>query len=73
MSIELADFTTLLLHREGPVLHVTLRPVAYDFERLAADMRAEALPVEFIETITSGYWTTCLEILPARERSRGIY
>ena len=54
-------------------LHVTLRPVAYDFERLAADMRAEALPVEFIETITSGYWTTCLEILPARERSRGIY
>ena len=24
---------------------------------------------EFVETILTGWWTTCLEILPARERA----
>ena len=47
--------------------------VDYDHERLIADMRVERLPEEFVETIATGYWTTCLEILPARERSRGVY
>jgi hypothetical protein len=47
--------------------------VAYDHERLAAEMRGERLPEEFVETIETGYWTTCLEILPAKERSRGRY
>jgi predicted phosphodiesterase len=46
-------------------------PVAYDHERLAREMREEGLPVEFVETVLTGYWTTCLEILPAKERSRG--
>ena len=50
---------------------VELRRVDYDYQRLAADMRAEQLPEEFIETITTGYWTTCLEILPSKERSLG--
>lgn len=48
-----------------------LVPVAYDWRRLAAAMRAEALPAEFIETIETGWWTTCLEILPPKERARG--
>jgi diadenosine tetraphosphatase ApaH/serine/threonine PP2A family protein phosphatase len=48
-------------------------PVAYDHEALAREMLQEALPREFVETIRSGWWTTCLEILPARERSRGIF
>lgn len=43
-------------------------PVSYDHERLAAEMRDEGLPKEFVETILTGWWTTCLEILPARER-----
>lgn len=50
-----------------------LVPVAYDYLRLASEMRAERLPEEFVETILSGWWTTCLEILPARERLRGRF
>jgi predicted phosphodiesterase len=51
---------------------VTFVPLAYDHERLAQEMEAERIPLEFIETIRTGYWTTCLEILPAKERKRGI-
>ena len=54
-------------------LTVTLRCVDYDHERLCAEMRAESLPEEFVETIATGYWTTCLEILPAKERLRGRF
>jgi hypothetical protein len=36
-------------------------------------MRAETLPAEFIQTILSGWWTTCLEILPVRERTAGLH
>ncbi len=46
-------------------------PVEYDHRRLAREMRDERLPAEFVETILSGWWTTCLEILPAKERLRG--
>jgi len=48
-------------------------PVAYDFEALAREMEEEGLPPEFVETIRTGWWTTCLEILPARERARGKF
>ncbi|MER3416397.1 MAG: metallophosphoesterase [Gemmataceae bacterium] len=54
-------------------LRVEFLPVAYDYQRLAADMRAERLPEEFIETIVTGWGTTCLEILPSKERKRGKY
>lgn len=56
-----------------PELHVTFVPVVYDHERLAAEMRQERLPEEFIETVRTGWWTTCLEVLPAKERRRGRY
>ena len=46
-----------------------LATLAYDHQALAAEMRAEELPEEFVETILTGWWTTCLEILPAKERS----
>ncbi len=49
-------------------LGVDLVPLAYDHLGLAAEMRDEGLPREFVDTILSGWWTTCLEILPARER-----
>lgn len=45
----------------------------YDYEALAHEMKQEALPEPFIETIRSGWWTTCLEILPGKERMRGKY
>ena len=48
-------------------------PVDYDHARLAGEMRDEKLPEEFVETILSGHWTTCLEVLPARERVRGRF
>jgi predicted phosphodiesterase len=54
-------------------LHVQFIPVHYDHERLAGEMVAEHLPSEFVETIRTGWWTTCLEILPAKERRRGRY
>ena len=57
----------------GAEVKVEFIPVQYDFERLAADMESEGLPAEFIDTITNGWWTTCLEILPHKERARGRF
>lgn len=47
--------------------------VDYDWKKLAEEMAAERLPQEFIDTITTGWWTTCLEILPGKERVRGKF
>ena len=58
-----------LLSDRGDRLGVELVPLAYDHESLAAEMRREKLPEEFVETVLTGWWTTCLEILPARERA----
>jgi diadenosine tetraphosphatase ApaH/serine/threonine PP2A family protein phosphatase len=60
-----------LIEERGGDLAVEHVPVPYDHERLAREMREERLPEEFVETVLTGYWTTCLEILPAKERSRG--
>ena len=57
----------------GRDVEVEFVPVSYDHEALAREMEAERLPPEFIETIRTGWWTTCLEILPAKERQRGKY
>lgn len=62
-----------LLTLNGSSVEVEFVPVAYDYQSLAADMAAERLPREFIETILTGWWTTCLEILPHKERARGRY
>ena len=56
-----------------PDLHVEFVAVAYDYQRLADEMRAEKLPEEFVQTVLTGWWTTCLEILPSKERRRGKY
>jgi predicted phosphodiesterase len=56
-----------------PDLCVEYVPVHYDHEQLAAEMRAERLPEEFVTTILTGWWTTCLELLPGKERRRGKY
>jgi predicted phosphodiesterase/uncharacterized Fe-S cluster-containing radical SAM superfamily protein len=50
-----------------------LVPVSYDWRAQAASMRAAGLPEAFVETIETGWWTTCLEVVPPRERSRGRF
>jgi diadenosine tetraphosphatase ApaH/serine/threonine PP2A family protein phosphatase len=56
-----------------PDLAVEFVPVAYDHEALARAMEGEGLPPEFAETIRTGWWTSCLEALPVKERVRGKY
>ena len=62
-----------LLRAPNGELEVEFVPVRYDHRGLAEEMRREGLPEEFVETILTGWWTTCLEILPARERQRGLH
>ncbi len=62
-----------VLEHSASGLSVEFVPVAYDHQRLAQEMRAERLPDEFVETILTGWWTTCLEILPSKERRRGRF
>jgi predicted phosphodiesterase len=54
-------------------VEVEFIPLTYDQDRLADEMRSEKLPEEFVQTIRTGWWTTCLEVLPMKERSRGIF
>lgn len=62
----------LIQARDGR-LSVDFLPVHYDYRRLAREMEEEGLPDEFVETIRTGWWTSCLEVLPAKERTVGIY
>ncbi len=67
------SYALLTVETPGGPLRVEPVPVAYDYEAVAREMRAEGLPPEFVETILTGWWTTCLEILPARERASGRF
>jgi hypothetical protein len=62
-----------LLELEDGVARAEIVPVEYDHRAQAASMRAAGLPEPFVETIETGWWTTCLEVVPAPERSRGRY
>ncbi len=64
---------TLLSVRDDRQVSVEFISLKYDRSRLVAEMRAEGLPNEFIKTIETGWWTTCLEVLPMKERARGVY
>ena len=66
------DVSYALVEIDGDV-NVTFPPVAYDAETLAGEMSDERLPQEFVDTILTGWWTTCLENLPAKERRRGRF
>jgi pyruvate-formate lyase-activating enzyme/diadenosine tetraphosphatase ApaH/serine/threonine PP2A family protein phosphatase len=57
----------------GEIEHVELVALAYDWRAQASSMRAAGLPEAFVETIETGWWTTCLEVVPPRERARGAY
>jgi diadenosine tetraphosphatase ApaH/serine/threonine PP2A family protein phosphatase/pyruvate-formate lyase-activating enzyme len=62
-----------VLDLDGGVARAELVPVAYDWRAQAAAMRAAGLPEPFVETIETGWWTTCLEVVPPAERSRGRF
>lgn len=62
----------ILREARGEV-EVEFVPVAYDHEALADQMREEGLPEPFVETILTGWWTSCLEVLPPYERSKGRF
>ena len=62
-----------LLTSDAGTTNVEFVPLEYDHQRLAREMRDEKLPEEFVETVLTGWWTTCLEVLPGRERRRGSY
>ena len=64
---------TLLSYSPAGGLEVEFVPIEYDHRVLAEQMRREKLPEEFIETVVTGWWTTCLEILPSKERKRGKF
>ncbi len=57
----------------APELQIEYRALEYDHQRLAREMKEEKLPQEFIATVLTGWWTTCLEILPGKERARGKF
>ncbi len=62
-----------VLELEAGEARAELVPVAYDWPAQAASMRAAGLPEPFVETIETGWWTTCLEIVPPPERARGRF
>ena len=62
-SLDLADG-----HVAGELI-----PLAYDWAAQAASMGAAQLPEPFVETIETGWWTTCLDSCARAERSRGRY
>jgi uncharacterized Fe-S cluster-containing radical SAM superfamily protein len=45
----------------------------YDWTAQAASIRSAGLPEAFAQAVETGYWTTCLEIVPPAERSRGRF
>ncbi len=63
---------TVLENRKG-YFCCDFRPLVYDHERLAREMKREGLPEEFITTLSTGWWTTCMEIMPAKERLQGKF
>ncbi len=62
-----------LLREEDGEVRTEFVPVAYDHEELARRMREEGLPEPFVETILTGWWTSCLEAVPPSERSKGRF
>jgi predicted phosphodiesterase len=47
--------------------------LAYDWETHARSLEKVGFPAAFATTTRTGWWTTCLEVLPIAERSRGRF
>ena len=67
------DVDYVLVEVADDGVEIAPHKLSYNFEALAHEMREEKLPQEFVETVLTGYWTTCLEILPAKERAVGTF
>jgi hypothetical protein len=67
------DVWYAVLDLAGGKARAELVPLAYDWRAQAGSMRAAGLPEAFTETIETGWWTSCLQILPPTERSRGRF
>jgi len=64
---------TLLNFNDDESSKVEYVRISYNYQSFAEEMRREQLPEEFVETILTGWWTTCLEILPMKERIKGKF
>ena len=62
-----------ILEIAGGQAAAELVPLAYDWAAQARSMRQAGIPELFVETIETGWWTTCLEVLPPAERAKGRY
>ncbi len=67
------DVRYAMLDLEDGAATAELVRVAYPWRAQAASMRAAGLPEPFVETIETGWWTTCLEVVPPPERARGRF
>jgi pyruvate-formate lyase-activating enzyme/predicted phosphodiesterase len=67
------DVWYAVLDIENGSAEAELVQLAYDWQAQARSMHAAGLPEIFVETIETGWWTTCLEVLPPRERARGQF
>ncbi len=66
-------YAVLDLDLDAGEARAQLVPVTYEWRTQAASMRGAGLPEAFVETIETGWWTTCLEVVPPRERARGRF
>lgn len=62
-----------LLDCEDGTATAELVALDYDWPAHAASMREAGLPEAFTQAVETGWWTTCLEIVPPVERSRGRF
>ena len=62
-----------VLELTGSGTEAELVPLRYDWKAQVRSMRDAGLPEAFTETIETGWWTSCLQILPPAERARGRF
>ena len=62
-----------LVDLAGGEARAELVALEYDWRAQARSMRRAGIPEAFVETIETGWWTTCLEVVPAPERARGRF
>ena len=62
-----------VLELDSGAARAELVPVAYDPAPHAAAIRDAGLPEAFAVTAETGWWTTCLEVVPPPERARGRF
>ncbi len=62
-----------LLDLDEGEAHAELVALDYDWAAQARSIRAARLPEAFAQTVETGWWEACLEIVPPAERSRGRF